>query len=284
MTAEVHSVRHARLVRKPVRSGRDSGAASGQNNQMIGPIRAVLIGAAGRMGRSILQTAATQDAIEIAAAVVRRDSDSVGRDAGELLGHAPSGLRFSGELAAALATAAVAIDFSSAAALADNLDTYAAARVPLLVGTTGLSLGDAARLQSLASSRAVLLAPNTSVGVAVLCELVRHAARALPAEFDLAVAETHHVHKKDAPSGTALALAAAAAPRATGPIASIRTGDVVGEHTVSFTGQGEKIVLLHEATDRTIFARGALRAAVWLAAQPPGFYTMSDVIGEKTVA
>jgi 4-hydroxy-tetrahydrodipicolinate reductase len=149
----------------------------------------------------------------------------------------------------------------------------------------------------------VLVAPNTSIGVAVAQELVRIAATALPAEFDIEIVEAHHKHKVDAPSGTALALAGAAAKardldphgdtltgrvgqgaRRTGEIgiASLRAGDIVGSHTVLYAGPGERLTIGHEATDRSIFARGAIRAALWLAAQKPGRYTMANVLGLKT--
>ncbi len=244
--------------------------------------RGVLVGASGRMGRSILRMAGEQASLAIVAAVVGPASSSLGADAGELVGHRASGVRLSADLSASLATADVAIDFSSAPALSRNLAAYAAARVPLLIGTTGLSPSDELRIDALAKNQAVLMAPNTSVGVAVLEELVRRAALLLPSEFDLSIVESHHKLKKDAPSGTALQLAAAAGSRAPASIASVRAGDLVGEHTVLFAGQGEKITLEHAVTDRAVFARGALRAAAWLAGQPPGRYVMRDVTFDKT--
>ena len=185
------------------------------------------------------------------------------------------------------------------------LNVCRAARVPIVIGTTGHGAEFEARVAGASRDIAVLVAPNTSIGVAVAQELVRIAASALPAEFDIEIVEAHHKHKLDAPSGTALALADSAAqgarprsqrrhacpgasgrgPGASGEIgiASIRAGDIVGTHTVLFAGLGERLTVGHEATDRSIFALGAIRAAAWLAAQKPGRYTMANVLGLKTI-
>ena len=168
-----------------------------------------------------------------------------------------------------------------------------AARVPIVIGTTGHGAEFDARVAGAARDIAVLVAPNTSIGVAVARELVRIAAEALPADFDIEIIEAHHKHKVDAPSGTALALAdSAAKARGLDPHAdtlpgragqaSIRAGDIVGTHTVLFAGTGERLTVGHEATDRSVFAHGAVRAAGWLAAQKPGRYSMAHVLGLKT--
>lgn len=282
---------------------------------MAGPVskKILLVGASGRMGLAITRAAAESRQLRIVAAVDRPD-DGVrppvqGRDLGTLAGLAPLGVAVGADLDAALAGAAggetpdVMIDFSSPAATAANLAACARAHVAALVGTTGLGADAEAAAQSAAARVPVLIAANTSVGVTLLAELVRAAARALPAEFDIEILDAHHRAKVDAPSGTALALGRAAAegrgidhdaarlpidrngPRREGGIgySVVRAGDIVGEHEVVFAAAGERVVLGHIATDRSLFARGALRAADWLAIQPPGRYSMVDFLGIKTI-
>ena len=196
---------------------------------------------------------------------------------------------FTADLPAALANAGLAIDFSSAAASAANLAACVAARVPLLLGTTGLPASLEPELAAAARQIPLLVAANTSLAVNLLLELVTRAAAALPDSFDISVAESHHRDKRDAPSGTALALGAAAqAGRAAAgregtevAYAVTRGGDIVGEHTVHFNGAGERLSLGHVATDRAVFARGALAAGAWLARQAPGRYRMQDLFGKK---
>ncbi len=177
----------------------------------------------------------------------------------------------------------VIIDFSSPRALRDSIDLSRRRGAALLVGTTGIDFDAIEELRALSSERAVLLAPNTSVGVAVCCDTVARIARLLGPSYRCGIVEAHHVHKKDAPSGTAKRLATSA--RAGGAdlpedqIVSLRSGDVIGEHTVRFAGSGEYIELTHRATTRDLFARGALSAARWLASREPGWYTIEDVIG-----
>ncbi|HEY6825195.1 MAG TPA: 4-hydroxy-tetrahydrodipicolinate reductase, partial [Steroidobacteraceae bacterium] len=197
----------------------------------------------------------------------------------------------------------VALDFSQAAAARGTLDACRAARKPLLLGTTGFGAQLDAQLAAAAREVALLVDPNTSLGVALLTELTRAAAQALPASFDIDVLELHHRLKQDAPSGTARALVQVAAearglaapntaggrspgPRPDGEIglASLRAGDIVGEHTVLFCGAGEELALTHRAHDRGIFARGALSAALWLSSCPPGRYGMGDFLRLKTGA
>ena len=208
-----------------------------------------------------------------------------------------------GDLPPDLGGAQVAIDFSRPDLSLRALNVSRAARVPIVIGTTGHGAEFDARVAGAARDIAVLVAPNTSIGVAVARELVRIAAEALPADFDIEIIEAHHKHKVDAPSGTALALADSAAkgrgldphadtlPGRSGQaarrqgeigIASIRAGDIVGTHTVLFAGTGERLTVGHEATDRSVFAHGAVRAAAWLAAQKPGRYSMAHVLGLKT--
>ena len=282
---------------------------------MAGPVskKILLVGASGRMGLAITRAAAESRQLRIVAAIDRPD-DGVrppvqGRDLGTLAGLAPLGVAVGADLDAALAGAAggetpdVMIDFSSPAATAANLAACARAHVAALVGTTGLGADAEAAAQSAAARVPLLIAANTSVGVTLLAELVRAAARALPTEFDIEILDAHHRAKVDAPSGTALALGRAAAegrgidhdaarlpidrngPRREGGIgySVVRAGDIVGEHEVVFAAAGERVVLGHIATDRSLFARGALRAADWLAIQPPGRYSMVDFLGIKTI-
>jgi 4-hydroxy-tetrahydrodipicolinate reductase len=273
--------------------------------------RAVIIGVTGRMGRALVRAACTAPAseradLQITAAIASPGSSSLGRDAGELAGADRLGVQVSADLAAALAQADVAIDFSQPQATAGNLAACRAAHRPVLIGTTGFGSEVATLFAAAARDIPLLVAPNTSVGVTLLIELVRAAAKALPLDFDIEILEAHHRMKLDAPSGTALALATAASEargrlgafaakdglanrvglRGDGDIgfAVVRGGDIVGEHTVMFAGQGEQFSLTHRATDRAIFARGALQAAFWLASQPPGRYHMRDFLGVKTEA
>ncbi len=263
-------------------------------------LRAVIIGVSGRMGRSLVRAAQPLADVTITAAVASSASAALGRDAGELAGMEPLGVTVSADLAAALQVADVAIDFSHPQATAGHLAACRAAGTPLLIGTTGFAQNIEADLADAARHIAVLVAPNTSLGVALLTELVRTAAHVLPETFDIEILETHHRMKRDAPSGTALALAraagegrglgesealagAGAARAGARPVGQIgfavsRGGDVVGEHDVRFLGAGETLVLGHRATDRGIFARGALTAALWLVQQPAGRYAMRDIL------
>jgi len=258
------------------------------------------------MGRALVRAACDIPALRITGAVASAGSVSIGRDVGVLAGMEPLGLEVSSDLPAALAGADVAIDFSQPQATRANIAACRAARKPLLLGTTGFAAEvTEAELDAAAHDIPLLIAPNTSLGVALLMDLVRRAARALPVEFDIEVLEAHHRMKRDAPSGTALALARAAGegrgqaapqapagssasragPRRQGEIgfAVVRGGDIVGDHTVLFAGPGEELRLSHRATDRAIFARGALRAALWLPGRPPGRYGMSDIVEEDHV-
>ncbi|MDE2260968.1 MAG: 4-hydroxy-tetrahydrodipicolinate reductase [Gammaproteobacteria bacterium] len=263
--------------------------------------RAVIVGASGRMGQALVRMACEFPALRITGVVASAGSASLGRDAGVLAGIEPLGVELTSDLPAALAQADVAIDFSQPRATRANIAACRAAGKPLLIGTTGFGAEvSEAELDAAAGDIPLLIAPNTSLGVALLAELVRRAARTLPREFDVEIIEAHHRMKRDAPSGTALALARAAGEgRGIGPaqavsaasavrsgqrpqgeigFAVIRGGDIVGEHTVLFAGPGEELRLSHRAGDRAIFARGALRAAQWLLSQPPGRYGMRDIV------
>lgn len=266
--------------------------------------RIVVIGVTGRMGQALLRAAPAFPQLLITGAVASTASLALGRDAGEVAGLAPTNLTVTSDLKRALADADVAVDFSHAAATGEHLAACRAAAKPLLIGTTALDAALEPAIEAAAGEIALMVAANTSIAVALLTELVRQSAARLPATFDIDVLEIHHRGKRDAPSGTALALgraaagarglssgvtpAAGAAPqgRPEGQIGltSVRAGDVVGEHTVLFSGPGEQLSLTHRASDREIFARGALAAALWLMSQPPGRYGMRDFIGYKTLA
>lgn len=245
------------------------------------------------MGRAIFSVADQFPGLAFVGAIASKDSALLGRDSGSVAGGAPNHLPITSNLGTALARADVVIDFSSAPATRENLRACRAARKPLLLGTTGFAPELEAQFAAAAREIPLLIAPNTSLAVALLSELARTAAHALPG-FDIRITETHHREKRDAPSGTALSLAAAI--RAAGlrpggsaadthiPISSVREGEVVGEHIVRFTGPGEELALTHRALQRDIFARGALAAALWLSSQAPGRYDMRDVLGFKTVA
>jgi 4-hydroxy-tetrahydrodipicolinate reductase len=268
-------------------------------------IRAVVIGVTGRMGRSLLRAAPAFAQLVITGAIASPASLALGRDAGEVAGVGSTNLIVGSDLPRSLEQADVVLDFSSAVATRDNLRACRQARKPLLLGSTGFGGDLDEALEAASRDIPLLVAANTSVGVAVLTELVRAASGTLPGSFDIDVLDFHHRLKPDAPSGTALALGAAAAAargwrpagsrgdspaparvgaRAEGEVgfASVRAGDLVGEHTVLFSGTGEQLSLTHRATDRMVFARGALQAALWLASQPPGRYAMSDFLGFKT--
>jgi 4-hydroxy-tetrahydrodipicolinate reductase len=260
--------------------------------------RVVLIGATGRMGQALLRAAREFPDLLITGAIASADSLALGRDAGELAGLGLTNLPISAHLPAALAQADVAIDFSRAESARASVDACRAAGKPLLLGTTGFGAELDAALNAAARDIALLIAANTSIAVAVLSELTRRAAAALPRQFDIDILDLHHRSKLDAPSGTALALGAAAAAargialkaadasreRAEGEIgfATVRAGQTIGEHTVLFSGNGDELSLTHRAFDRAIFAKGALAAALWLAARPPGRYGMGEFLGFKT--
>jgi len=266
-------------------------------------VRIVLIGVTGRMGQALLRVAPAFPQLLITGAIASRASLALGRDAGEVAGVGAMNLTVSSDLPRALTQADVAVDFSSAVAAAENLSACRAARKPLLIGTTGLTDALGPQLEAAAGDIPLLIAVNTSLGAVLLAELTRAAAHALPPSFDIDVLDLHHRLKADAPSGTALALGQAAAagrgaplrafrPGADGPaggrpageigFAAVRAGDLIGEHTVLLSGAGEQLALTHRASDRGVFARGALAAALWLAVQPPGRYGMRDFLGFKT--
>lgn len=262
-------------------------------------IKLALNGAAGRMGREIVAALRGSAGFELVAAVGREDDPNIGRDIGELVGAESLGVTLSSDVSDAAQSADVLIDFSNPAGFAAALAACREAGCAFVSGTTGLSEADQAAIESAARAIAVMHAPNMSLGMAVLNRLAGEAARLLGEDFDVEIVELHHRHKKDAPSGSALhlgetvadargtTLAASAAygrhgygPRLAGTIsfASLRAGDAAGEHTVLFGGDGERLEFTHRATSRSIFARGALRAAASLADRPAGRYSFEDLL------
>jgi len=262
-------------------------------------LRLLVIGVAGRMGQAVVRAALERADLRISGGITTPDNPHLGRDLGELAGVGTLGVSATDDLSAGLMECDVAVDFSSPTVTATHLAGCVATGKPLVIGTTGLSADTYRELERTARHIALLVAPNTSMGLTLLLEISRQCARALPLQFDAEILDSHHRDKRDAPSGTALALGEAiaeargvefdrhaaqghhpAAVRRQGDIgfASLRGGDVVGEHTVIFAGNGEQLVLGHRVTDRVVFARGALEAAAWLATRPPGRYTMRDVL------
>lgn len=262
-------------------------------------IRIGIVGVAGRMGAQLVKALRETSGAALAAAVARPGSDAVGRDAGEVAGLPAIGVKVGDNLKAVLPGLDVVIDFSRAEGVGATADACAAAGVALMVGTTGVDAATRQRLDAASQKIPVLVSANTSLALNVLLDLVERAARALPLAYDIEIFEAHHRHKVDAPSGTALALGEAAAagraeqlprpPRLTGAqsgarapggigFSVVRGGDVVGEHDVRFLGSGEQLRLTHVATDRAIFARGAVAAAVWLVGHPAGQYRMADFL------
>ncbi|APR84656.1 4-hydroxy-tetrahydrodipicolinate reductase [Minicystis rosea] len=253
-------------------------------------------GASGRMGQSVVRLASGEGA-QIVGAIVSPNSKALGRDVGEVAGAGIVGVETTADTASGLLGADVVIDFATAAALPQLLQLAMRQKVAVVSGTTRLDAAGERLLDEAAKVVPVLWAPNTSVGVQVLAELVTLAAEKLGLSFDVEIVEAHHRAKVDAPSGTAERLRKAveearedlrpiygregnAGPRKPDEIAvlAMRGGDVIGDHTVHFLGQGERLELTHRATNRDLFARGALRAAHYLVGKPPGRYAMVDVI------
>jgi 4-hydroxy-tetrahydrodipicolinate reductase len=263
------------------------------------PRSLTVFGITGRMGQSLIRALREGSEFTLHGASASPGSARLGEDAAA--DGRPTGVLITADPVAALKRASVALDFSVGSAVALHAQACVNASVPLLVGATGFDAPAKAQLTRAGKSIAVLIAPNTSVGVAVLTELAAAATRALGGLYDVDISEAHHRQKRDAPSGTALSLGETIATsrnvalnevavferhgidsaRRAGSIgfSVVRAGDIVGEHTVTFTGAGERLELTHRATDRITFARGALRAAAWLVGRPPGLYDMKDVLG-----
>jgi 4-hydroxy-tetrahydrodipicolinate reductase len=271
-------------------------------SDQMGDMGLVVVGAAGRMGQTLIRTISAMPGARIAGAVERAGSPHLGKDAGELAGIGRIGVPIGDDPLPAFARADGVLDFTSPAASVEFAGYAAQARIVHVIGTTGCSAGDDAKIAAAARHATIVKSGNMSLGVNLLAVLVEQAAKALgPEDFDIEILEMHHRHKVDAPSGTALLLGEAAAAgreiglaensvrvrdghtgqRKAGTIgfASLRGGSVVGEHSVLLSGPGERITLSHQAEDRAIFARGAVKAALWARGRKPGLYSMRDVLG-----
>ena len=267
-----------------------------------GDMGLVVVGAAGRMGQTLIRAIHTMPGARVAGAVERRGSPYLGKDAGELAGIGIINVPIVDDPLPAFAKADGVLDFTIPAASVEFAGYAAQARIVHVIGTTGCSADDNAKIAAAARHATIVKSGNMSLGVNLLAVLVEQAARALDADdFDIEILEMHHRHKVDAPSGTALLLGDAAAKgrgidlsdnsvrvrdghtgvRKTGSIgfATLRGGSVVGDHSVILAGTGERITLSHHAEDRAIFARGAVKAALWARAKKPGLYSMRDVLG-----
>jgi len=264
-------------------------------------IKLAVTGAAGRMGKTLVQTIHDADDLRLAAALEHPDSPALGQDAGELAGVGTLGVTVCADVGSVIEDFDVVVDFTVPSATLHLADTCRAAGKAMVIGTTGFQQDELARLHQAAGDIAVFIAPNMSVGVNLVFKLIEDAARALGDSVDVEVIEAHHRHKIDAPSGTAVRMGEVLAnalgrdldgdavygrqgingarDRRTIGFSSIRGGDIVGEHTVLFAGEGERIEITHRAQSRVNFAQGALRAARFVSGRKPGLYDMQALLG-----
>ena len=264
-------------------------------------LRIAIAGAAGRMGRALIQAVHQDSELELSVATLRPESSLLGADAGEIAGVGRLGVELRSHLPAEPHLFDLLIDFTNPENTLSNLGLCADLKVPIVVGTTGLTAEQNAKLESFSSAIPICYAANFSTGVTLCLQLLQQAASVLAQDADIEVVEAHHKHKVDAPSGTALAMGRAIADslgkdpdetfvlsregiigeREPGTIgfSTVRGGDIVGDHTVLFAAEGERVEITHKASSRMAFARGAVRASHWLAAQPKGLYDMRDVLG-----
>ena len=263
--------------------------------------RIAISGAAGRMGRALIETLQQTPAAELSGALERSGLSVLGSDAGELAGVGRLDVPVQSDVAGVIGDCDVLIDFSHPDSTLNHIQACVKAGRRVVVGTTGLSAEDKRAIGDAAKAIPVVFAPNMSVGVNLCLKLLDMAARVLGDDVDIEIIEAHHRHKIDAPSGTALRMGEVVAAalgrdlkscavygregqtgerdRKTIGFETIRAGDIVGEHTVMFAGVGERIEITHKATSRHTFAGGAVRAALWLLDRPPGLYDMQDVLG-----
>ncbi|MSP83212.1 MAG: 4-hydroxy-tetrahydrodipicolinate reductase [Alphaproteobacteria bacterium] len=264
-------------------------------------VRVGIVGCLGRMGQALAREVYGAEGCALAGGTEAAGHAGLGRDLGDAAGLGSLGLAVGADAAALFRAADVVLDFTAPAATVAHAEIAGTLGKALIAGTTGLSAEQEARIKAAAGRAAIVRAANFSLGVNVLLAVTERVAAALDPAYDIEIVEMHHRHKVDAPSGTALALGQAAAKgrgvrlaevaergrdgvtgaRKTGAIgfAALRGGDVAGEHTVMFAADGERVELTHKAGTRQIFARGAVRAALWVAGKPPGLYSMIDVLG-----
>lgn len=263
--------------------------------------RIAVMGAAGRMGKTLIEAVQQADGARLGAAIDRADSSLVGADVGELVAQGKIGVNLSGDLNAVLDQFDVLIDFTHPSVTLKNLEICRAAGKAMIIGTTGFSPEEKQLLAAAGKQIPIVFAANFSVGVNLCLKLLDTAARVLGDEVDIEIIEAHHRHKVDAPSGTALRMGEVVAnalgrdlqkvavygregqtgarERETIGFATVRAGDVVGDHTVLFAADGERVEITHKASSRMTFAKGAVRAALWLHKRQPGLYDMQDVLG-----
>jgi len=262
-----------------------------------------VVGVGGRMGRALIDASHHSENTSLAVALVRDGSPLVGQDAGIVAGIGHIGVAVTHDMPGACGDFDVLIDFTSPAAVASHIKLCREHGRAIVVGTTGLNRAQRTLMEEAAADIPIVFAPNMSVGVNVVLNLLEQAARVLGDEFDIEIVEAHHRHKVDAPSGTALRMGEVVAD-ATGRnleqcaiygregitgardaktigFATVRGGDIVGDHTVLFAGIGERVEITHKASSRMTFAKGAVRAATWVAGKPAGLYDMQDVLGLK---
>lgn len=266
--------------------------------------RIAISGAAGRMGRNLILACQQNDAVTLGAATERGGHELIGADAGSVAGIGESGVEISDSLADVADSFDVLIEFTAPAATLEHLELCRKLGKGMVIGTTGFSDAEKREISNAASDISVVFAPNMSVGVNLCLKLLDTAARVLGDDVDIEVIEAHHRHKVDAPSGTALRMGEVVAEvlgrdleacavygreghtgareRRTIGFETIRAGDIVGEHTVMFAAEGERVEITHKASSRMTFAAGAVRAAAWLTGQPKGLYDMQDVLGLNT--
>jgi 4-hydroxy-tetrahydrodipicolinate reductase len=264
-------------------------------------MRIALVGVSGRMGLSLIKAAAFADRAEFTVAVSRPGSLAVGKDAGELAGISAQGVTVTDDLAAKLDSFDVLIDFTRPDASLDYIEICRQAGKKVVIGTTGYTAAQKAQIAEAARDIAIVMAPNMSVGVNLSLKLLEMTAKVMGDYTDIEVIEAHHRHKVDAPSGTALRMGeviaktlgrdlkdcaiygregdTGARDRKTIGFSTIRAGDIVGEHTVMFADEGERVEITHKATSRMTFANGAVRAAHWLETKERGLFDMQDVLG-----
>jgi 4-hydroxy-tetrahydrodipicolinate reductase len=264
-------------------------------------IRIAVTGAAGRMGKTLIEAVNAAEGCALSAAIERPESSLIGADAGELAGIGRSGVKVVGDISKVLNDFDVLIDFTAPLATLANAKACAAAGKRIVVGTTGFSDAQKAELLANQKQMAMCVASNYSIGVNLCFKLTDIATRILGEDVDIEILEAHHRHKVDAPSGTALRLGEVVAnalgrdlkkvavygregqtgarDRDTIGFATVRGGDIVGDHTVLYAAEGERIEITHKASSRMSFARGAVRAAAWLTEQKPGLFDMQDVLG-----
>lgn len=264
-------------------------------------IRIAVTGAAGRMGKTLVEAIAKHSETQLTVALERADSSLLGADAGELAGVGKNGVIVGADLAAVAKEFDVLVDFTAPEATLANAAVCAAHGKKMVIGTTGFDAAQTADLNALCANMTVCMASNFSTGVNVCFRLLELAARVLGEDSDIEIYEAHHRHKVDAPSGTALSMGQVVADTLgrdlrqvavygregqTGPrdrdtigFATVRAADIVGDHTVMFAAEGERVEITHKASSRMSFARGAVRAAAWLGAQGVGRYDMQDVLG-----